>query len=469
VTVFPAIACVASALFSGCGLIGGQTIVVNVGYQSKTINTINAGTLMRDRGELEKALDKAGAKTGKHYRVAWQDFASGAPLTAQMIAAHVDIGSMGDYPLLANGSKTRELADAKTELVAVTGYNLRGSLNQVVVPPDSKANGLAALRGKKVSTSLGSAADGMLNVGLNKIGMSSSDVSVVNQDPSIGAAALEGGQVDAFAQFVPWPQLTVFRNQGRLVYDGGDNNIPTFHGVVVRRAFADRNPEVMQAFMDAMAATTTFIQTQPLAAADRVSAITGIEPEVIYLYNGPNGLVTFDMTIKDQLVAALEKNKPFLVAHGAVSADFDVAGFVNDQYLKAELGDSYQGQRSITHNPSALSGNDELCGLPVSDPTKASEVWFQGASETKVSATPTCLLRRVAASSTKPRATYVPDTVTATRLFADHATWLVDPAAGPTERVKPFATATEAIAYQAEHPGTQQISYETAVQQSRTA
>ena len=38
-------------LLTGCGLLSEPTVVVNVGYQSKTINTVNAGTLLRDRGD----------------------------------------------------------------------------------------------------------------------------------------------------------------------------------------------------------------------------------------------------------------------------------------------------------------------------------------------------------------------------------------------------------------------------------
>ena len=105
-------------LLTGCGLLAEPTVVVNVGYQSKTINTVNAGTLLRDRGDFEAELKQIGAATGTKYRVVWQDFASGAPLTAQMIATHVDIGSMGDYPLLTNGSKTRKYDDAVTEMIA---------------------------------------------------------------------------------------------------------------------------------------------------------------------------------------------------------------------------------------------------------------------------------------------------------------------------------------------------------------
>lgn len=455
-------------LLTGCGLFTEPTVVVNVGYQSKTINTVNAGTLLRDRGDFEHALRELGATTGTKYRVVWQDFASGAPLTAQMIATHVDIGSMGDYPLLTNGSKTRMYDDAETEMIATTGYNLRGSLNQVVVPADSSAQTLADLTGKKVSTSLGSAGDGMFSSAVRNSGMDKSAVHIVNQDPSVGASAIDGGQVDGLAQFVPWPQLVIYRNQGRLLYDGGDNNTPTFHGVVVRKQFAGGHPEVMAAFLRAMKTTTDDIVAHPLQAALRVGELTGIEPEVIYLYNGPNGLVSFDMTLKDQFLRAFAAVKDYLVGRGSVTADFDVAAFVNDGYLRDLFGDQYAPRRDSVANPMTLAGFDDVCGMPVDDATQASELWTSGAETTDVAATPSCLLRRVAGAP-EVRAAYVPDSLTGLRIFADHAVWLQDPSAPPAHRYKPFATSAGADAYRHAHPQAQAVTYATAVGQSRTA
>lgn len=456
-----------SSVLTNCAVFDSETVVVNVGYQSKTINTINAGTLMRDRGEFEKALDRLGEQTDTKYKVVWQDFSSGAPLTAAMIASHVDIGSMGDYPLLTNGSKTQKYDDAATEFIATTGYSLRGSLNQVVVPTDSPATSLADLKGKQISTSLGSAGDGMLSTALQKFGLGASDVHVANQDPSIGAAAIEGHQVDALAQFVPWPQLVIFRNQGRLLYDGGDNNVPTFHGVVVRKQFSGAHPEVMTAFLQAMKATTDHITADPMAAALRISELTGIEPEVAYLYNGPNGLVSFDPTIKTQFQDSLTRVKEFLVKRGSVKADFDIAGFQNDTYLRELFGADFDSRTADVTNPSTMSGTDEVCGLPVSDLNTASEVWFAGKTTTNLSATPSCLLRRIADTGTAVRAAYVPDTATATKLFASHAAWVTDPNAAPTSRFLPFATQDAATTYIAEHPGTEAVTYDTALLQSQ--
>ncbi|NLG56442.1 MAG: ABC transporter substrate-binding protein [Rhodococcus sp.] len=455
-----------SSLLSGCGVFDSQTVVVNVGYQSKTINTINAGTLMRDRGDFEKALEEAGRETGTKYRVVWQDFSSGAPLTAAMIASHVDIGSMGDYPLLTNGSKTEKFDDASTEFVATTGYNLRGSLNQVVVPNDSTATTLEDLKGKQVSTSLGSAGDGMLATALGQAGIDREAIEIANQDPSIGAAAIEGGQVDALAQFVPWPQLVLFREQGRLLYDGGDNGVPTFHGIVARKQFTGEHPEVMTAFLSAMRTTTDYIIDNPMDAAVRISEITGIEPEVAYLYNGPGGLVSFDQTIKREFRDSLAQVKEFLVKRGSVREEFEIDDFINETYLKELFGDEFEERTDFVGNPITLTGNDDICGLTVEDPATASEVWFDGADKTEVSATPSCLLMRIAADGGDVRASYIPDTTTGTKLFADSSVWVVDPAASPTMRYLPFATQARAADHLADHPGTEIVTFETALAQS---
>jgi NitT/TauT family transport system substrate-binding protein len=454
-----------AATAAGCGTgsaSNSSTVVVDMGYQSKTINTVTAGTLLRDRGTFERKLDAIGKSNGVHYKVVWQDFPSGPPLTAQMIAGKVDIGSMGDYPVLVNGAKTAQYPDAKSELVAVTGYNLRGSLNQVVVPTGSSAKTLADLRGKVVSTSLGSAGHGMLVKALRKNGMSPDDVRLLNQDPPVGASALQSEQVAALSQFVPWPQLMVFRGQGRLLYDGGSNGVPTFHAVVARHAFTAAHPEVMRAFLESLRDTTDYLNQHPLCGGQRVAKITGIAPEVVYLYNGPGGLVTFDPTIKQPLVDALDADLPFLKDLGSVK-DLDVGKFVNDSYLRRIYGPSYTSARARVSNPDPVKGQDPVCHAAVDDPATASEVWFAGQKSTRVAATPTCLLRQIAAHNGDVRAAYVPDAKNGTRMFATAATWVLDPARSANSRLLPFAVTADADSYLAGHTGARALDYAAAL------
>ncbi len=162
-----------------------------------------------------------------------------------MVAGKIDIGSMGDYPLLINGSRTQEFGDGHTKLIAATGYNLLGALNMVVVPPKSPAHTLADLRGKKISTSVGSAGHGTTVHALRDAGVSTDDVHIQNQAPAVGVSGLQSGAVDALGQFVAWPGQLVFTGQARLLYDGSALGLPTWHGVVVRESYADSHRDVV--------------------------------------------------------------------------------------------------------------------------------------------------------------------------------------------------------------------------------
>lgn len=443
-----------TAVASGCSLesLSESSGVVNVivGYQSKTINTVTAGTLLRAQGYLEHRLADITTRTGTRYAVRWQDYDTGAPITAQMLAEKIDIGSMGDYPLLINGAKTQPNPLARTELVSVTGYNPKGALNMVVVQPDSSATTLADLAGNKVSASVGSAGHGTLVRAVDGAGITGIDV--LNQQPQVGASALESGQVQALSQFVAWPGLLVYQGKAKLLYDGAELNVPTLHGVVVRRSYANTHPEVLAAFLQAQLDATDFLNTKPLEAARIVAEASGLPQEVVYLYNGPGG-TSFDATLKPALVAALKGDVPYLKSIGDF-ADLDVEAFAHEEPLRAVFaarGLDYEAIRNNTTNPSALAG----------DPALASELWLDGTDATQTLATPTALLRAINAANTrgsKVRAAYIPDAELGTRWFADKAFWVHDGA-----EYRPFGTVAGAHRYIAAHPGAVTVNYQQAL------
>jgi NitT/TauT family transport system substrate-binding protein len=452
-----AVTIAAIASLSGCSLesLSESSGVVNVviGYQSKTINTVTAGTLLRAQGYLERRLADITTRTGTKYAVRWQDYDTGAPITAQMLAEKIDIGSMGDYPMLINGSKTQANPLARTEIVSATGYNPKGALNMVVVAPDSPATALTDLAGAKVSASVGSAGHGTLVRALDKAGINAATgVEVLNQQPQIGASALESGQVQALSQFVAWPGLLVYQGKAKLLYDGAELNLPTLHGVVVRRTYAATHPEVLAAFLQAQLDATDFLNEKPLEAARVVAQGSGLPQEVVYLYNGPGG-TSFDTTLKPSLVGALKSDVPYLKSIGDF-AGLDVGGFVQDEPLRAVFaarGRDYDAARAVTANPSALGG----------DPALASELWLDGSDTTQTATNPTSLLQAVRdaiAHGAKVRAAYVPDAELGTRWFADKAFWVRD-----GQNYRPFGTQAGARRYLAGHPGSTAMNYQQAL------
>ncbi|MDR6980551.1 NitT/TauT family transport system substrate-binding protein [Streptomyces sp. 3330] len=425
---------------TGCGSAeagSGSTVTVTVGYQSKTINTVTAGTLLRSLGYFEKELNALG--DGTTYRVDWQDYATGAPINAQMTAGKIDIGSMGDFPLLINAARGDQLGKP-THLVSVTGYNLRGGLNTIVTAPDSALASIEDLKGKKVSTSIGSAADGTLVRALERAGIDPAEgVEKLNQQPAVGASALSAGSADALSQFVAWPGLLAFQGKAKALYDGAQLNLPTFHGVTAREDFATKRPAVLEAFLRAQSEATDYLGAHPVAAAEKVSQATGLPAEVVYLYNGAHGISTFDPAVKPQLVEVLEKDVSILKA-AKLTGDVDVDSFVDDRYVKKALGASYAKQLAATPAPAA------------------SEVWPEGAAKTLAFKTPADLLTYVAQHKDGIRAAYVPDATTGTLWFADKAVWVAD---GAT--LLPFVAPATARAYVGTHGGARVVTYADAL------
>nr|WP_030313018.1 ABC transporter substrate-binding protein [Streptomyces flavochromogenes] len=415
------------------GSTDGRTVTVTVGYQSKTINTVTAGTLLRSLGYFEEELADRGREDGLTYRVVWQDYATGAPITAQMAAGKIDIGSMGDFPLLINAARGKQLKEP-TRLVAVTGYNLRGGLNTVVTAPGSSLGSLADLKGRKVSTSVGSAADGTLVRALRRAGIDpAKDIRKLNQQPSVGASALSSGSVDALSQFVAWPGLLAFQGKATALYDGADLNLPTFHGVTVREEFAQRRPAVLDAFLRAQHRATDHLRKQPVAAAESVAKETGLPAEVVYLYNGAQGIATFDPALRPELIAALKEDVPVLKEAGLVT-DVDVDAFVDPAPLRRAVPD--------------------LSYAKASGPM--SELWLKGQSTIRTFDSPAALLKAVRGASV--RAAYVPDAVTGTLWFADRAVWVGDGAAWHA-----FVTRSGAERYVSGHAGARIVAYADAV------
>lgn len=453
---FFVLAAAGALALTGCSLeetASGDTVRVVVGYQSKTINTVTAGTLLRAQGYLERRLREITDGGGAKYQVEWQDYDTGAPITAQMVAEKIDIGSMGDYPLLINGSRTQANERSRTEFVSVTGYSPKGALNMVVVPPNSPATNLTELRGKKISASVGSAGHGTLVQALTRAGIDpNTGVEVLNQQPQVGASALESGQVAALSQFVAWPGLLVFQDKAKLLYDGAELNVPTFHGVVARTDYSERHPEVLDAFLQAQLDATEFLRQNPLEAARIVAEGSGLPQEVVYLYNGPGG-TSFDTTLKPSLIAAFTDDVRYLKSIGDF-ADLDIDAFVDDAAIRkafADRGVDYEAALADTTNRTAGSGN---------------ELWITGQTTTQPADDPNTLLRAVKtarAEGKTVRKAYVLDAELGTRWFADKAVWLRD---GDT--FLPFTTDAAAGRYRQTHPAAVPVSYEQAVTEVRS-
>jgi len=416
------------------------TIRLTIGTQHTTTNTVTGGIVLKELGFLEKRLPRTGKYGKVRYAIDWQNATSAPPLTNAMMANNVQIAMMGDYPLLVNGA-TGQSTKNRTEFIAVTGYNAFGGGNGIVVPKDSPYYDFADLKGKKVSVPFGSSAHGMMLQALHARGLSEDFWELVSQSPEIGATNLQEKRIDAHGDFVPFAELLPFRGIARKIYDGAETRHPTFHGVVVRKDFADRYPEVVVAYVKALLDANDWVRQNPRVAAEKVEAWTKIEREVAYMFLGPNGIHTLDPTIKPAWLEALTVNYGVLRKMKRIG-ELEFSGWVNDRYVRqahAELGLDYDERlRALTGD--TIRGHDPICKVPIEVPGKAGEIWIKGGEVVPFSSTACTFLgvHRFTAEGKKLGAVYVIDSVLGIKLFADAAFYVLRRSGAQRAELIPF-------------------------------
>jgi NitT/TauT family transport system substrate-binding protein len=81
-----------------------EEVTIGIGTQNTTTNTVTGGIIIKEMKLLEKYLPKSGKYASIEFNIDWQNFTSGPPITNGMVANKLQIGMMGDYPLLVNGA-----------------------------------------------------------------------------------------------------------------------------------------------------------------------------------------------------------------------------------------------------------------------------------------------------------------------------------------------------------------------------
>jgi NitT/TauT family transport system substrate-binding protein len=432
-----------------------QTITIGIGTQDTTTNTVTTGVVIRELKLLEKHLPRTGKYAGVTYRLDWQNFTSGPPVTNGMMANKLQFGAMGDYPLVVNGFTFQSNPESRSQLIAVAAYNINGSGNGVVVHKDSPFFELSDLRGKVLSVPFGSAAHGMVLKAMQDRGWGPTEIRLVSQTPEVGTTNLQEKKVDSHANFVPFAELLPFRGFARKIFDGVETKAPTWHGVVVRTDFAEKYPEVVTAYVKAVMEANAWVRNDPQGAAEQIAKWTGIEKEVVYMFLGPGGIMTLDPTIKPQLVADAAEDAKVLQNLGRMK-EFDVEKWVNPSFVRAafqESGLSYDRQVASLDNYE-VKGDDPFCKRPIAEPRMAGQIWVEGEKITAY-ASPACTLGAFAALRTagkKINVAYLFDAALGTKLFADQAFFSIAKT-GAAAEITPFMLKKDAEAHAARSGG----------------
>ncbi|MFQ3790239.1 ABC transporter substrate-binding protein [Halomonas sp. A29] len=390
-----------------------ERISIGIGHQSMVTNTVAGGIVLEKLGLIEKYLPTEGDYADAEYEIVFRDYDSGPPITNQMMAGNLEFGVMGDFPLIVNGASFQATGRNETRLIAVTGYNRQGTGNGIVVPVASDVYSLAELAGKRISTPVGSAAWGMTLKALRDAELDGK-IDIVDQSPPVGVANIAGNRIDAHADFGPWSEVMEFRGTGRKIFDGSEAGVPTFHGIVVRKDFADRYPEVVDAVLQATLEAQQWIEEDPMRAATQLSEWTGVAKEVLYLYLGEGGISTLDATIKPEWVEALKYDHALLQDERNIP-DLDFEAWIDDSYLnRAYAASGLDYAADLERMVVPIASNPEL---------EPAQVWFadNGIVGYDSVAEMIAAFRDASAEGREIYATYVYDQLSGIKMFGKAA------------------------------------------------
>lgn len=148
-------------------------------------------------------------------------------------------------------------------------------------------------------------------------------------------SALQSGQIDAHADFTPFAELFSSRGFARKIFDGSQAGIPTFHGILVDADYAGEYPEIVIAYLRAAIEANRPLSDEPEKYSELIAKVTGTEASVSYLFHGPLGLQTRDLTWKQEYRKDVATAVETLKLLKRADTDLDLDAFITEKYIRA--------------------------------------------------------------------------------------------------------------------------------------
>jgi ABC-type nitrate/sulfonate/bicarbonate transport system substrate-binding protein len=187
-------------------------------------------------------------------------------------AIQMGIGGMVSfYVAAANGEDLRWIA---------TTEDVNNS-DACMVGPNSKIHSVADLKGKKIGLVFNSVVHGPLLEMLEKYGMSSSDVQLLNLQPPIATAALLKGDIDLACNWDPFT-YQVIDVGGKTLFTMADTPSGgwSYVGYVINGSFAQKNPQAVASFLQALKEGQDAYLKDKQPAINAVIKETGLDPKI---------------------------------------------------------------------------------------------------------------------------------------------------------------------------------------------
>ncbi|MEO1672585.1 MAG: ABC transporter substrate-binding protein [Cyanobacteria bacterium J06631_2] len=157
--------------------------------------------------------------------------------------------------------------------------NPNGDGNAVIVPETSKLETIEDLKGETIAFPAGSSAHGMLLRTLSNLDLLA-EVRLLPIENSQLTISSTPHRATGFAYFSPFHQLASDRGNFKYLFSGNLSQLPGFYGVVASQSFANKYPEVIVSYLQALMAAQEWLAITP-SAFNLVSKWTKVKPVIL--------------------------------------------------------------------------------------------------------------------------------------------------------------------------------------------
>ena len=228
-----------------------------------------------------------------------------------------------------------------SEIAGVSNHNL--DPNVVVVAQATRlvrwiglvgrnVDNLDQLKGKKVGVARGSGGEVFWLAMLDKLKLNAADYTVVNVEAPEMVAALERGNIDAYAVWEPWVTrgLAAVKNTKVLRTQEGILEQGVF--IYMNQGWIKKNPAQAEGFVRALVEATAIINKDRARAAKDVSAfLKSLDPPMVEQLMTK---LTYDMELSNDSISMLKLAESQLKQQGKLTKAVDYGALIYPDLLR---------------------------------------------------------------------------------------------------------------------------------------
>jgi NitT/TauT family transport system substrate-binding protein len=234
---------------------------------------------------------------------------------------------------------TLKLADAgvAAKIVLTSSYSM-GDQQIIAKPGIDRA---AALNGKKVALEIGSSEHFLLDLGLQKNGISPQNINIISLEPKAAIAAFLEGRVDAIAVADPWTQAARTLKGSRVLWSSAEFPGAISSHLVVRKTAIEQFPQAIQKAIATWFDTLELMERKQRRCQELMAKRAEVSLRDIQQQQATIELLTPSENTRafgagnsfDRLSYTLEKSNQFLLNNHLISAPIDSSQLLDRRFL----------------------------------------------------------------------------------------------------------------------------------------